>query len=234
MSRASSVKKASGARPRALVTGASAGIGAAFAERLARDGYDLVIVARDRERLEARARQLHERCDVQVEVLPADLTEPSELHIVEAVVADAALDLLVNNAGFGTIGQVRRARCGARGGGDSPERRRTRAPDARRAARHDPAQARRDHQRLVDRRHAAGAVQRDLRRDQGVRQQLHRGAARGAARHGRTRASAVSGLHAHGVSGTRRRSMSRACRRWRGCRRRRWSRPRWPGCGAAS
>jgi short-subunit dehydrogenase len=105
MSRASSFKKGSDARPRALVTGASAGIGAAFAERLAREGYDLVIVARDRERLDTRARQLRERSHVQVEVLPADLTEPSELHIVEAVVADAQLALLVNNAGVGTMGR---------------------------------------------------------------------------------------------------------------------------------
>jgi hypothetical protein len=87
-----------------LVTGASAGIGAAFTERLARDGYDLIIVARDRERLEARAQQLHQSCGAQVEVLPADLTEPSELRIVEDVVAGAQLDMLVNNAGFGTVG----------------------------------------------------------------------------------------------------------------------------------
>jgi uncharacterized protein len=104
MSRASSSKKHSGAARRALVTGASTGIGAAFAERLAREGYDLVIVARDRERLETRAREIRARCAVQVEVLPADLTEPAELHIVEAVVADAHLDLLVNNAGCGTMG----------------------------------------------------------------------------------------------------------------------------------
>ena len=52
-----------------------------FAESLAHSGYDLVIVARDRERLETRARQLQERCNVQVEVLPADLTEPAELRI---------------------------------------------------------------------------------------------------------------------------------------------------------
>ncbi len=104
MSRASSSKQAGSAPRRALVTGASAGIGAAFAERLAHEGYDLVIVARDRERLETRAQQMRERSSVQVEVLPADLTEPAELHIVEAVIADAHLELLVNNAGFGTMG----------------------------------------------------------------------------------------------------------------------------------
>jgi len=105
MSTVSSGKKTGGTRPRALVTGGSAGIGAAFADRLAHDGYDLVIVARDRDRLESRAHDLRERAGVQVEVLPADLTEPAELHIVEGVVADAQLDLLVNNAGFGTIGK---------------------------------------------------------------------------------------------------------------------------------
>jgi len=105
MSKPSSAKKSAGAHPRALITGASVGIGAAFAERLARDGHDLVIVARDRERLEARAQHLRNEAGVQVEVLPADLTEPAELHVVEDVVADAQLDLLVNNAGCGTIGK---------------------------------------------------------------------------------------------------------------------------------
>ncbi len=93
-----------GLRPRALVTGASTGIGAAFAERLARDGYDLVIVARDRGRLERLANTLRETERVEIEVLPADLTEPTELSIVERGIADAELAMLVNNAGFGTYG----------------------------------------------------------------------------------------------------------------------------------
>ncbi len=92
-------------RQRALVTGASAGIGAAFAEKLAQAGYDLVIVARDRQRLEKLADKLQQADRVSVEVLPADLTDPTELHIVERVIADNALDLLVNNAGFGTYGK---------------------------------------------------------------------------------------------------------------------------------
>jgi short-subunit dehydrogenase len=91
-----------GARPRALVTGASSGIGAAFAERLARDQHDLIIVARRRERLETLAQRLHETHHVTVEVMVADLTEPGDLHEVETRIAeDAALELLVNNAGFG-------------------------------------------------------------------------------------------------------------------------------------
>ncbi len=97
--------KARGVRNRALITGASVGIGAAFAERLAHDGYDLIIVARDRRRLDKVARRLRDRDQVEVEVLAADLTDVSGLHAVERAVADAELDVLVNNAGFGTYGR---------------------------------------------------------------------------------------------------------------------------------
>jgi len=90
------------ARPRALVTGASSGLGAAFAERLAHDGYDLIIVARRRERLEALAKQLQANHSIEVEVIAADLSKPEELLTVEKRVAEnSTLELLVNNAGFG-------------------------------------------------------------------------------------------------------------------------------------
>jgi len=89
-------------RPRALVTGASSGIGAAFAERLARDQYDVIVVARRHERLEALAQRLHENHHVTVQVMVADLTQRDQLHAVEQRIAeDTALELLVNNAGFG-------------------------------------------------------------------------------------------------------------------------------------
>ncbi len=89
-------------RPRALVTGASSGIGAAFAERLARDRYDLIIVARRKELLETLAQRLQNSGGVNVEVVAADLTEKSALRMLEQRIAqDSALDLLVNNAGFG-------------------------------------------------------------------------------------------------------------------------------------
>ena len=89
-------------RRRALVTGASAGIGAAFAQRLAREGYDLVLVARRRNRLEALRQQIAHGSGVSVEVLVADLAHPRDLHAVaERVAGDTALEMLVNNAGFG-------------------------------------------------------------------------------------------------------------------------------------
>ncbi len=86
---------------RAVVTGASSGIGAAFAERLAREQYDLGIVARRADRLEALAQRLREQEKVNVQVVVADLSQPADLHYVERLIADdPALDLLVNNAGF--------------------------------------------------------------------------------------------------------------------------------------
>lgn len=89
-------------RPRALITGASSGIGLAFAERLAHDQYDLIIVARRRAQLDALAKKLRDAEHVNVEVVVADLAKPSELRAVEKQIAEEpALDLLINNAGFG-------------------------------------------------------------------------------------------------------------------------------------
>jgi len=90
-------------KPVALVTGASAGIGEEFARQLAARGYDLVLVARDRARLEALAKTLEADAGAQCEVLAADLTNAEELARVET--RAHSVDLLVNNAGFGTFGQ---------------------------------------------------------------------------------------------------------------------------------
>ena len=70
-------------RRRALVTGASSGLGAAFAEALARRGFDLVVVARRRERLETLAQELRGRYEVAVQVLAADLTNAADLQSIE-------------------------------------------------------------------------------------------------------------------------------------------------------
>jgi len=93
-------------RPVALVTGASSGIGYAFALALADRGHDLVLVARDTARLDALAKELGDAYGASAEVLSADLSDATGLAAVEARLADATrpVDLVVNNAGFGTSG----------------------------------------------------------------------------------------------------------------------------------
>lgn len=89
----------------ALITGASTGIGATYADRLARRGHDLVLVARDTSRLEALASRLHADHAVAVDILPADLTQPGELGRAEQRLReDSRIGLLVNNAGAAASG----------------------------------------------------------------------------------------------------------------------------------
>ncbi|WP_329521454.1 SDR family NAD(P)-dependent oxidoreductase [Spirillospora sp. NBC_01491] len=89
--------------PTALITGATAGIGAAFARRLASDGFDLVLLARDGARLERTASELRDAYGVRAEVLVADLDTADGLTAAEERVRKG-VDLLVNNAGFGNNG----------------------------------------------------------------------------------------------------------------------------------
>lgn len=92
-------------RKTALVTGASTGIGAVYADRLARRGYDLILVARDAARLEERATRLRQQTGVKVDVLPADLADPAQrAKVEERLRNDTTIDLLVNNAGIAAHG----------------------------------------------------------------------------------------------------------------------------------
>lgn len=93
-------------RPVALVTGASAGLGREFALQLARRGYDLVIVARDEGRLRELASELHDSTGANVEVLRADLANADDVSAVVDRIDRGPLDVLVNNAGFGTRGSL--------------------------------------------------------------------------------------------------------------------------------
>src|SRR5687767_4100171 len=93
------------AKPSVLITGASTGIGAVYAERFAERGHDLVLVARDRARMEALAERLRGETGVAIDILPADLTEAADLARVEARLRDdARIGVLVNNAGASAAG----------------------------------------------------------------------------------------------------------------------------------
>jgi short-subunit dehydrogenase len=93
------------ALPSVLITGASSGIGATYAERFARRGHDLVLVARDKARLEALAMRLREETGVAIDVLQADLIQPEDLETVATRLRDDhRIGVLVNNAGAGLAG----------------------------------------------------------------------------------------------------------------------------------
>lgn len=86
----------------ALITGASTGIGAIYADRLAKRGHDLILVARNRERLASLARRLANDTGRKIETVAADLTAPADLHRVEDILrSNANISVLVNNAGLG-------------------------------------------------------------------------------------------------------------------------------------
>ena len=92
-------------KPTVLVTGASSGIGAVYADRFAKRGHDLVLVARDRARLETLAARLRAEAGVAIDILVADLTKGADIAAVEERLrADARIGILVNNAGAAAHG----------------------------------------------------------------------------------------------------------------------------------
>ena len=90
-------------KPIALITGATAGIGAAFAELLASENHDLVIVARDLPRLNQRAEEWRSKFGVEVEVVQADLSRDEDIRRIELRLQNISrpIEVLINNAGFG-------------------------------------------------------------------------------------------------------------------------------------
>lgn len=95
------------ARPVALITGATAGIGREFARQLAAKGHDLILVARDATRLEALADELSLQYGVGAEALPADIARDDGMRrVADRIAQESRLAVLVNNAGFGTKGRL--------------------------------------------------------------------------------------------------------------------------------
>ena len=94
----------------ALITGASAGIGAVYADRLAQRGYDLILVARNQERLNSIAKKLTTETHRNIEVVTADLTKLTDVAKVENILReDASITMLVNNAGVGSVASILQA-----------------------------------------------------------------------------------------------------------------------------
>jgi len=88
----------------AVVTGASSGIGATYADRLAAQGYDLLLVARRADRLKDLADRLTDQHRIKVETLVADLVKPGDCHTLEQRLEERPVAMLINNAGVGALG----------------------------------------------------------------------------------------------------------------------------------
>ena len=156
--------------PTALITGATAGIGAEFARQLAAAGNDLVLVARDEARLESTSVALTERFGVAVEVVAADLCTDGGCDAVVRRVADAQrpVDVVVNNAGFGMYKKFGDAELADEERQLDLNVRAVLRVDARRGTRHGSSRLRAHHQHLVGRRLRSAWRQRHLFCEQGL------------------------------------------------------------------
>jgi short-subunit dehydrogenase len=98
-------KPISSTRGKAVITGASAGIGKVFADRLGKRGYDLILIARRADRLNLLSAELQAAYSVSVQTMPVDLADPTQLGaVVDTIAADETVSLLLNNAGTATLG----------------------------------------------------------------------------------------------------------------------------------
>jgi short-subunit dehydrogenase len=99
------LSKATSVKGTAVITGASTGIGKVFAERLAKRGYDLIVIARRVDRLNLLSAELKDEYGVSVQPIPADLANSTQLRdVAEMIAADERVSLLLNNAGTATLG----------------------------------------------------------------------------------------------------------------------------------
>ena len=96
----------------ALITGASSGIGAVYADRLARRGYDLILVARNQDRLATVAAKISKDTGRTVQTVKADLGSNDGVQAVESILAKGGIDVLINNAGFGAVSPLEQSDIG--------------------------------------------------------------------------------------------------------------------------
>ena len=162
----------------ALITGASAGIGAVYADRLARRGHDLILVARDEARLNALAARLRAETGRSVDILTADLAVRADLLRVEhRLRQDPSIGMLVNNAGVAVAGPMHGFRRGPAGGDGEPQHHGSAPPGARRRRGLRGAWPGDADQCLVRACSGARAVQRGLQRDEGFHAEPQHGTA---------------------------------------------------------
>ena len=169
----------------ALVTGASAGIGAAFARAFAREGLSCVLTARREDRLRELAAELESRHGVKTRVLGVDLAAPGGAEQLLRGVADLEIAVLVNNAGFGGAGRFDKLAAGAAARDGRAQLRGAGRADARAAARHARARARRGDPHRLGGGLPAAAAPRALLGHQDLRQPARRGALGRVPRHRR-------------------------------------------------